>query len=113
MLTGDGGRWGTVFRWTGAVLCWKFQDDEVGGGGGAGSRCNVVPYKTSSSGCEIAHAVVMAVYFSSCCRMNSEWDRVINSPLLAKMLVRGALSTLIRTFPSLSPVLPVALRAAR
>ena len=43
MLTGDGGRWGVVFRCTGAVLCWKFQDDEFGGGGGACRRCNVCP----------------------------------------------------------------------
>ena len=34
MLTGDGGRWGVMFRCTGAVQCWKFNDDEVGGGGG-------------------------------------------------------------------------------
>ena len=72
MLTGDGGRWGVVLRCTGAVLCWKFQDDEVGCGGGAGNRCNVVPYKTSSSGSEIAQAddpsvgrvLARAAYFS-------------------------------------------------
>ena len=85
MLTGDGRLWGVLFRWTGAVLCWKFQDDKVGGSGGAGSRCNVGPYKTSSSGSEIAHAeepsvggvLARAAYFSSCCRMNPKWDRVM------------------------------------
>ena len=80
MLTGDGGRWGVVFRCTGAVPCWKFQGDEVGGGGVAGSRCNVGPQKTSSSGSEIDNAkepsvggvLTRAAYFSSCCLMNSE-----------------------------------------
>ena len=43
MLTGDDGRWGVVFRFTVAVLCWKFHGDEFGGGGVAGSRCNVGP----------------------------------------------------------------------
>ena len=43
MLTGDGGRWGVVVHCTVAVLCWKFHDDEVGGGGGAGRRGDVGP----------------------------------------------------------------------
>ena len=43
MLTVDGGRWDVVFRCTVAVLCWTFEEDEVGGGGVAVNRCNVRP----------------------------------------------------------------------